>query len=429
MRVVIVGGGAAGVCAAGFLRRPNLFGAPSTMEVLLLEKADAPLRKLRATGNGRCNFTNTHVSPDHYTGGTADQTVSALSRFTFREAVDFFSLLGIPHTTLESGMTYPATLRADTVADRLMEWIKEAGVSVRTGCSVETLTQQEKCFVLTLASGEKIMADAVLLATGGSYGIAKKEWSNGYTLAKKLGHRLTRLHPGIVPLAVHESARTTALSGIKLKAQITAQTTCITDDVLFTTYGLSGTGILRVSNRVLDALNDGHVTSSRREKSNNNRNTVELLLNLLPDRREEEWIAYLHGLAARFPSWPVKALFSGILPAKVVDQLLLECGMKEKSEANEENWTRVLRRALAWPFTIIGAHKNDHGQVTCGGVDTAQWNSRTMESVCCPGLYLIGEVLDIQGECGGYNLHWAWASARAAAEALEKSTRRKSGCV
>ena len=423
MRVVIVGGGAAGVCAAGFLRRPNLYGAPSTMEVLLLEKGDAPLRKLRATGNGRCNFTNTHVSPDHYTGGTADQTVSALSRFTFRGAVDFLSLLGIPHTTLESGMTYPATLRADTVADRLMEWIKEAGVSVRTGCSVETLTQQEKCFVLTLASEEKIMADAVLLATGGSYGIAKKEWSNGYTLAKKLGHRLTHLHPGIVPLAAQETARTTALSGIKLKAQITAKKTCITDDVLFTTYGLSGTGILRVSNRVLEALNDGHVTSSRREKSNNDRNTVELLLNLLPDRREEEWLVYLHSLAARFPTWPVKALFSGILPAKVVDQLLLECGMKEKSEVNEENWTRVLRRALAWPFTIIGAHKNDHGQVTCGGVDTAQWNSRTMESLCCPGLYLIGEVLDIQGECGGYNLHWAWASARAAAEALEKSAR------
>ena len=97
--------------------------------------------------------------------------------------------------------------------------------------------------------------------------------------------------------------------------------------------------------------------------------------------------------------------------------------MNEKSEASEENWTRVLHRASAWPFTIIGAHKNDHGQVTCGGVDTAQWNSRTMESLCCPGLYLIGEVLDIQGECGGYNLHWAWASARAAAEALEKSAR------
>lgn len=466
MRVVVIGGGAAGVCAAGLLSRPDLLsdvlheadsqeitvcserqmpispktktdalsttasiGNDSPMEILVLENGDALLRKLRATGNGRCNFTNAHVSTKHYTGKSAEQIAPVLARFGFRQAVRFFSLLGIPHTTLESGMTYPMTLRADTVADRLMEWIESAGVLVRTGCSVEKLNRQDACFALTLSTGERIMADVVLLATGGSYGIGKKEWSNGYTLAKEAGHRLTRLHPGIVPLAVRETTRTAALSGIKVKAQISAQKQCITDDVLFTAYGLSGTGILRISNRVLDALYDVRQTSpSRKEKEKENM-AVPLKVNLLPERKEEEWFCYLSALAMRFPNIALKTLFRGILPAKIVDQLLVECRLPEERVATIENAARLLHRACHWEFSIIGAHKNDHGQVTCGGVDTGQWNNRTMESTRCPGLFLVGEVLDIQGECGGYNLHWAWASALAAAEAIEKTAREKAGCV
>lgn len=434
MRVVIIGGGAAGVCAAGFLRRPDLYSeasqiASSDIEVVLLEKGDAILRKLRATGNGRCNFTNVHVSAEHYTGNSAAKTVPALSRFSFREAVEFFSLLGIPHTTMESGMTYPATLRADTVADRLTEWVQDAGVSVRTACSVEALARREKGFVLTLASGETITADAVLLATGGSYGIGKKEWSNGYTLAKQVGHSLTRLHPGIVSLAVQESDRTAKLSGIKVKAQVTTQEQCITDDVLFTEYGLSGIGILRVSNRILNAINDKSKELSSRDKSGNSGGREVLTINLLPDRGEEDWLLYLAALASRFPTWRLKALFSGLLSERIVDRLLAECGLEAQSEASAENRMRVLQLACHWTFSVIGAHKKDHGHLTCGGVDTAEWNEDTMESTLCPGLYLIGEVLDIQGECGGYNLHWAWASARAAAEALEKTARGNTGCV
>lgn len=466
MRVVVIGGGAAGVCAAGLLSRPDLLsdvlqeansqeitacterqtpispktktdalsnttsiGNNSPTEILVLEKGDAILRKLRATGNGRCNFTNAHVSTQHYTGESAERTAPVLARFGFRQAVRFFSLLGIPYTTLESGMTYPMTLRADTVADRLMEWITSAGVSVRTGCSVEKLNRQDTCFVLTLSTGERITADVVLLATGGSYGIGKKEWSNGYTLAKEAGHRLTRLHPGIVPLAVRETARTAALSGVKVKAQISAQEQCITDDVLFTAYGLSGTGILRISNRVLDALNDVRQTSlSRKEKEEENK-AVTLTVNLLPERKEEDWFSYLSALAERFLGIGLKALFCGILPAQIVDALLAEFRLPGESVTTVEDVERLLHRACHWEFSVIGAHKNDHGQVTCGGVDTGQWNNRTMESTLCPGLYLVGEVLDIQGECGGYNLHWAWASALAAAEAIEKTAREKTGCV
>lgn len=466
MRIVVIGGGAAGVCAAGLLSRPDLLSdvlheansqeitacterqtpispKPKTdalstttsigndfpMEILVLEKGDALLRKLRATGNGRCNFTNAHVSTKHYTGKSAEQIAPVLARFGFRQAVRFFSLLGIPHTTLESGMTYPMTLRADTVADRLMEWTTSAGVSVRTGCSVEKLNRQDTCFVLTLSTGERITADVVLLATGGSYGIGKKEWSNGYTLAKEAGHRLTRLHPGIVPLAVRETARTAALSGVKVKAQISAQEQCITDDVLFTAYGLSGTGILRISNRVLDALNDMRQTSlSRKEKEEENK-AVTLTVNLLPERKEEDWFSYLSALAERFPGIGLKTLFCGILPAQIVDALLAEFRLPGESVTTVEDVERLLHRACHWEFSVIGAHKNDHGQVTCGGVDTGQWNNRTMESTLCPGLYLVGEVLDIQGECGGYNLHWAWASALAAAEAIEKTAREKTGCV
>ena len=466
MRIVVIGGGAAGVCAAGLLSRPDLLSAllheadsqeitagvkrqmpisPKTKtdalsnttsignnsptEILVLEKGDALLRKLRATGNGRCNFTNAHVSTQHYTGESAERTAPVLARFGFRQAVRFFSLLGIPYTTLESGMTYPMTLRADTVADRLMEWITSAGVSVRTDCSVEKLNRQDTCFALTLSTGERITADIVLLATGGSYGIGKKEWSNGYTLAKEAGHRLTRLHPGIVPLAVRETVRTAALSGVKVKAQISAQEQCITDDVLFTAYGLSGTGILRISNRVLDALNDMRQTSpSRKEKEKENK-AVSLTVNLLPERKEEEWLGYLSALAERFPNIALKTLFRGILPAQIVDELLIECRLSGESISTVEEAARLLHRACHWDFSVIGAHKNDHGQVTCGGVDTGQWNNQTMESTLCPGLYLVGEVLDIQGECGGYNLHWAWASALAAAEAIEKTAREKVGCV
>lgn len=424
MRIAIIGGGAAGVTCAGFLRRPDLWKAlqsdkaqvsdiveSSVPEVFLFEKGESLLRKVRATGNGRCNFTNSHVSPAHYTGQSGRQSAHVLEIFPFAAALRLFGLLGMPAVTFESGMTYPATLRAETVVNRLSAWLTDAGVHTVCSCGVQAIHKEGDRFVLRFENRKEQSFDRVVIATGGSYGIGKKEWSNGYSLAKALGHHLTSLHAGMVPLEVEEKARTSALAGIKMTAALSAQGQQVTDDLLFTEYGLSGIGILRLSNRILDAVVTGVLNTSSEQLPT-------VCVNLLPQHSVKEWISNAWQLHARFPSWRVADVLSGMLPEAVVRQLAKECEVDADEAPDKENLERILTRACAWHFIVRGVHKKDHGHVTCGGVSTDEIDMRSLQSLTCPGLYLIGEVIDIVGECGGYNLHWAWASAYAAAGAL-----------
>ncbi len=402
-RIAVVGAGASGMALTGLLRHPDaLMGFQRPLEALpdvdVFEQSAVPLRKLRATGNGRCNFTNQHMHETHY---SSDGSVAPiLERFGFQEAVRYFDFMGIPSMVLESGMAYPATFRAETVAERLQRLASDSGVMIRVGANVEALRARQSAWFLETPQAQYGPYDAVVLSSGGGHGIGKKEWSNGYTLARQCGHTLTPLHPGIVALRVLERERCAALRGIRMRARLFWAQGSSTDDVLFTEYGLSGMATLRLSNRILDQ-----------------RMPLRISLDLFPDETEEQIDRRMTALSARFPDEPARTLLEGTLSAQVIHQIFTEMDMPD-----DTRWKQAGRKLLpvlkSWPFTVRGARKDDPGQVSCGGIPLREVDLETMESRQSAGLYLIGEVLNVQGECGGYNLHWAWASAHLAAGAI-----------
>lgn len=412
MRVAVIGGGASGAMAALLLRRadllPSAFALPEeklhqASEVDLFEQGTDLLRKVRATGNGRSNITNTDAKPLHYTGGKAQQKFIAplLSRFDFRTAIDLFHRLGMRTVTLESGMTYPSTLRAETVVNLLTDAIKSAGVHFFTDTKIDQIIPQKEVFLLRQDAQKYGPYDAVIIATGGAYGIGKEERGTGYHLVREMGHIKTPLHPGILSLCVRETERVRALKGIKMTAGVDAGQYTV-DDLLFTDYGLSGISILRLSNAILDQVLP-----------------MEIHVDLLPGLDWAEAVRQVTDLAVRFPKRCLASLLGGYIFQPVIARLLQEEGL-EKTAPTSASIAHLVACAKHWPFHITGTRKKDHGQVTCGGIALGEVDPWTLESQRQKGLYFTGEVLDVQGECGGYNLHWAWTSAAAVASAIRR---------
>lgn len=416
IRIAIIGGGASGVCLAGFLsdiasKKTGVF------DIHLFESSDQLLRKVAATGNGRCNFTNTNMDKSHYTGGSSSFVKDILDGFTFHDAMRLFQSLGIAWTTLASGMTYPATMQASTVVERLKDWLEAGSVKVHYHSeivSVEEASDEDGHTRFNLQTKDKSEEafDILVLASGGGYGIGKNEVSDGYALAKRLGHDLTPMHPGIVALKVEEVALCQACQGSKVEVAVwqEGRSTVHRDDLLFTSYGLSGIGILKVSNDVLYDLRRGKKAS--------------IIVDFLPDKGASELVEEVTVLRERFPGWPLEKIFSGYLPNTLVKALIETRAEFEASfdkSARPSDLKAFITLIKAFPFQVKGQKNKDRGQITCGGIDLDLINPHTLESTVTKNLYFTGEVLDVQGECGGYNLHWAWASAQAVAKAISNT--------
>lgn len=422
VRIGIIGGGASGVVLAGFLADAAK-AADFPLEIHLFESSDKLLRKVGATGNGRCNFTNENMGPYHYTGGSDTFVESSMANFNFQDACDLFENLGIPWTTLASGMTYPSTMQAATIVDRLHDWLEAGGVHLHFNSEVVDLKQvnsgenQAPTYFLHFSDGQEEAIDMVILASGGGYGIGKDEVSDGYALAKGLGHKLTPMHPGIVALKVEDVDLCQACQGIKVEVAVQQEgkETVHRDDLLFTSYGLSGIAILKVSNDVLYDLRRGKEAA--------------IVVDFLPDHRIEDLVEEVVALGRRFPGWPIEKLFSGYLP-KVLVEAISRSGDNMAYHKNEtpapEEMEAFIRMLKAYRFRVKGQKNKDRGQITCGGIDLDLVNPETLESKVADNLYFTGEILDVQGECGGYNLHWAWASAHAVAKAIENKLGRNS---
>lgn len=411
--IAIIGAGASGVVLAERLGRflDSLPPRDRPFHLSLYEASEAPMRKLRATGNGRCNFTNSHLDVSHYTGPEAAFVEPCLT-FDAQAARQYFADLGLLSCETGSGQVYPASLRADTLVDKLQDALRYHKIPVMTGYRLEDVQKRGASFQLAFeVEGKSVVkqADLLVLATGGAYGIGKKEWSCGYSLAKALGHGISRLHPGIVSLKLVEADWTRGLQGLKLEAGLTFRDETVVDDLLFTDYGISGLAVFRQSNRILDAL--------QAEEADQ----LPICLDFLPQLSAADLTALIQDRQARFGDWTLSDAFNGLLARPLIDALLTCTGsdpsghVKAWPQASASAFAQALK---AFPLQVTGARHKDHGQVTCGGVLLDAVDPHTLESTLCPGLYFTGEILDVQGECGGYNLHWAWASAWAVAQAI-----------
>ncbi len=401
--VIIIGGGASGMCAAINIKMRN-----RNISVALLEQLSRVGKKLIITGNGRCNISNLQITPDRYHGQNADFAQYALTNYDNNYVADFFSRLGVVITYDEKGRAYPYSLQASSVVDALRFSLADFGVDIFTETTVLEYTKQKNAFIIK-TDADEFFAKNLVIATG-LYSGGNKLGSNGTMLKilNKSGYKTVKTTPAIVQLKT-ETDIVKGLKGIKVNADATLfiNGKAVRSDfgeVLFCDYGLSGPPIMQISREVERQEGKKYISLDLMPEY-----SFTDLCNILTTR-----ISDLHGRN-------LDEFLSGMLNKRVGQAVIKLCGLKlNDSVANlkTDNIKQIASVIKGIQFNVIGTMGFDNSQVTAGGLDTKQFDSKTMMSKQEKGLYCIGEVLDIDGDCGGFNLQWAWSSAICAANAI-----------
>ena len=394
--VAVVGGGASGMIAA--LTAAEVPGR----HVLLLERQQRIGRKLLATGNGRCNLTNRDAAPKDYFGTDPSFASYAISHFRSVDTQRFFAHLGLLTTTEPDGRIYPLSDSSNSVLDVLRFALDRAGVELRCSFPVEEIQADKRGY--TLRSGtEKVHADAVILACGGAAGAKLGGVTDGYRLGKALGHRRSSLYPSLTRILT-DPEYPRSLKGIRVqtaltltrRGQVLARSS---GEVQFTETGISGPAGFDLSRAVSFGGDD------------------QLLhLQLLPFDED----AVFHLVQARqmqFSDLETSELFTGMLHNRLGRVVVKAAGLSAAapiSSLSESELRRAAGQCTDFCLPVRGVDGFDAAQVTAGGLLTEGFDPETMQSRIHPGLFACGEVLDIDGPCGGYNLQWAWASGRLA---------------
>ena len=395
MIVGIVGGGASGMAAA--LAAAENPGA----QVLLFERQARLGRKLQTTGNGRCNLTNLHAAEGGYHGDDASFANYALEAFGPDRTLQWFRGLGLFTIAEDSGRVYPYSDQANSVVDVLRFALERPNIRVLTGFEVTKVRRAGKCF--SMESGEEsFLCDRLIIACGGLAGTKIGGSMAGYKLLGKLGHHSTRLRPALVQLKSSWGG-VTGLKGVR--ANCRAQILCdgalhaqSSGELQFTEYGLSGPVIFEISR---DACQKKGSWLCR--------------LDFLPDVSEETLMKEL--LRRQNTDLPVEELLTGILHNRLGRVLAKAAGIYGSgkiADLRREELASACAVVKKFDIPLTEPMGMDSAQVTAGGILTGEFDPMTMESKLIPGLYACGEVLDIDGDCGGYNLQWAWSSGRLA---------------
>ena len=404
MVIGIIGGGASGMAAA-LAASENI-----NAQVLLFERQARLGRKLLATGNGRCNLTNLHARPHHYHGDQADFAEFALEKYNVENTLQWFADLGLYTVAEASGRVYPYSDQANSVLDVLRFALEKPNIQVLTGFEVTKVKKTEAGFTVE-SDGEIYTCDKLIIACGGLAGTKLGGSMSGYKLLQKFGHKVTKLRPTLVQIKSdwHGCA---ALKGVRAECHVTItrdgelHSSC-KGEIQFTEYGLSGPVIFEVSRDVC------------REKGN-----WVCTLDLLPDMEEPrlDWLMPILQ-KKRQTKLAAEDLFTGILHNRLGRVVVKEAGISLHAPISQlEDWEleKACRTALELNIPLSEPMGMDSAQVTAGGIVTCEFDPETMESKLVSGLYACGEVLDIDGDCGGYNLQWAWSSGRCAGYAAGK---------
>ena len=395
MVIGIIGGGASGMAAA-------LAAAENeSVQVVLLERQARVGRKLQATGNGRCNLTNLHAAEGGYHGEEPDFAAYALHQFDPEATLEWFRSLGLFTVAEDSGRVYPYSDQANSVLDILRFALEKPNITVKLGFEVEKVKKTAGGFRLE-SKEETLECDKLIVACGGLAGTKLGGTMSGYKILRSLGHKCTKLRPTLVQIksgwngiAALKGVRANCHAAIYHNGQLHAEST---GEIQFTEYGISGPVIFEVSRDVCQGSGEWICR-----------------LDLLPDLEESALLQEL--LRRRNTNLPVSELLTGILHnrlGRVVTQTVGISGYVPVAQLEEQELAAVSRTVKCFDVALSEPMGMDSAQVTAGGIVTREFNETTMESRLVSGLYACGEVLDIDGDCGGYNLQWAWSSGRLA---------------
>ena len=395
MVIGIIGGGASGMAAA-------LSAAEKEeTQVVLLERQARVGRKLLATGNGRCNLTNLHAAVGGYHGSAPEFARYAIEMFPPEKTLDWFRSLGLLTLAEDSGRVYPYSDQANSVVDVLRFALEKPNIQVKLGFEVEKVKKTASGF-LVQSRGEGVECNRLIIACGGLAGTKLGGSMSGYKLLRSLGHGCTKLRPTLVQLksgwrgaAALKGVRANCRAAVVHDGKVTAESE---GQLQFTEYGLSGPVIFEISRDVCQGGGDWLCR-----------------LDFLPEMEEDTLVSELE--KRRNTVLPVSELLTGILHNRLGRVLTQSAGLTLNAPASslsDGELVQAARGVKCLEVSLAEPMGMDSAQVTAGGILTSQFDEKTMESRIVPGLYACGEVLDIDGDCGGYNLQWAWSSGRLA---------------
>ncbi|MFH0976576.1 MAG: NAD(P)/FAD-dependent oxidoreductase [Spirochaetota bacterium] len=418
-KVIVIGAGASGLMAAGQ-------SAEAGADTILIEKMNRPAMKLRITGKGRCNITNIAPVADfvsHF-GANGKFLRQAFSRFFNSDLIDFYSRLGLKTVTERGGRVFPESGEANEVVSIMIDWIKRAGVKMKTGSPVSSLVIENGCVTgvrirqVKGSTDEVLPADAVIIATGGASYPGTGSTGDGYALAEAAGHTVIETRPALVPLDTtgETASRLEGLSLRNVKASAWVNGKKASEefgDMLFTANGVSGPVILTLSGLCVDAL---------RAKSK-----VVISIDLKPALDHKVLDERLMRDIKNSPTKNANNLLKGLLPERLIAVCIESTGINGEKKSNQIS-SDERKRLRVWlkdfRLDVTGHRPIAEAIITAGGVSTKEVNPRTMESRIVKGLYFSGEVLDINADTGGYNLQAAfstgWLAGRSAAAGAEE---------
>jgi predicted Rossmann fold flavoprotein len=406
-RLIIIGAGAAGIMAAISARKQH-----PDYNITILEKNPVLGKKILICGAGRCNVTNARVSIDRYYGAPSKFISTVVNQFNNHQVINFLSELGIELYEEEKngrkkGKIFPVTNQAKTITELLESELQRLRISIEYNLEVKDLQQNDKKFILTVsksAQESKLEADFVILACGGKTYPNLGATGFGYTIAAKLGHKIIEPVPSALPIEA-EHPLISRLAGIRIDAEITSLLAdkpikTDTDEMLFTKYGLSGPVILNISREISVRLN--------RDKIND----CKLKINLFPGETFDSLISKLQSRWLKRPDQKVLFSIYGLIPNQIAQTILEYVGInkgKLNKDLNREEKNKLTEILTNWIVDVKATKSWNEGEFTAGGVDTKEVNA-SLESKIIKGLYFAGEVLNVDGDVGGFNLSWAWSS-------------------
>lgn len=408
MKIAVIGGGASGlVCAITVAEKAKLNKLP--VEITVFEAKDRPGKKILATGNGRCNLMNENTG-DFYFDLNGFSSY-ALKRFDVTGNLDFFASLGLYTRSDDEGRIYPLSNQATSVLDALRFACERLDVNILTEHPIDTIKVHKDGFLLN----SEHLFDKVVLACGGKAGVKN---FNGYELLRQVGHTVTELKPSLTKLEVDDKKTVRQLKGVRQKGEFIllqggTEIAREKGELLFTDYGLSGIAVMQLSAFV------GRCKGK-----------IRVVADFVNEMSSFELFDAIKRYVKSNPELRNENLLSGFVPKKLGEVIIKSLGFSLNDcsgRLSERDVKAIADKLKKFTFTVSGLRGFDDAQVTAGGADTRYFNSKTMESKKVKGLYCTGELLDVDGLCGGYNLHWAWSSGRLCGESIINDLLNRKG--
>lgn len=394
--VIVIGAGAAGMTAA-------IYAARQGSKVIILEHTSKAGKKILSTGNGKCNITNTYQQNSCYRGNHSEFAMEVLGAFGVEATLEFMKSIGI-FTKNKNGYIYPRSEQAATVLECLLMELEHLNVEIIYDVQVTSIEKQQEQFQIITNQPEKTYkCHKLIFATGSKAAPNTGSDGSGYELAKKMGHKIIKPLPALVQLKCEEGIYKEA-AGVRCEAIIKIvsngeEIASEQGELQITNYGISGIPVMQLSRYAVKELDI--------------RKDVWAVIDFLPEFTYEQLCKAFTEQINRFPYRTVEEVLNGFLNKKLSSALLREMGIKKRflaSKCSKEDISVIVEGLKAFETRIIGSNSFKEAQVCQGGVSTLEVDVKTMESKKCAGLYFAGEILDIDGTCGGYNLQFAWGT-------------------